>query len=234
MLNKMEEIWIDIKGYEGKYQLSNKGQVISLNYNNTGKPKVLKLKINRYGYNEVKLSKNNKVKNYLIITLVAEHFLNKPAPDMIPIHLKEVNDDNVENIAYGYKSEMLHLMYKKGHRKIGKPTKNKISYKGKQYKNFSDMARDYDIEPKMLHKRISRGWTLNEALEIPALKNSQKLNVKLYKYQNKLYSVKQLSKMTGINERTIYKRIKRGWNIDEVVEIPLGKIERKVKNETKF
>ena len=227
MLNKMEEIWIDIKGYEGKYQLSNKGQVISLNYNNTGKPKVLKLKINRYGYNEVKLSKNNKVKNYLIITLVAEHFLNKPAPDMIPIHLKEVNNDNVENIAYGYKSEMLHLMYKKGHRKIGKATKNKISYKGKQYKNFSDMARDYDIEPKMLHKRISRGWTLNEALEIPLDRKEKILNKKLYEYNGKMMSIKQLVKISGINENAIYKRIARGWSIEEVVEIPLSIKRRK-------
>lgn len=31
----MEEIWVDIKGYENKYQVSNKGNVRSLNYNNT-------------------------------------------------------------------------------------------------------------------------------------------------------------------------------------------------------
>lgn len=57
----MEE-WTDIKGYEGKYIISNTGKVVSLNYNNTGKPKESKLKINKYGYNEVKLSKNNKAK----------------------------------------------------------------------------------------------------------------------------------------------------------------------------
>lgn len=223
----MKEIFVDIKGFEGKYKLSNTGKVMSMNYNNTGKPRLLKLKVNRYGYNEVKLSKNNKTKNYLLITLVAEHFLHKPAPDMIPIHINEPNDDSVENIAYGYRSEMLHLMYKKGHRKIGKATRNKISYNGKQYKKFSDMARDYKIAPKMLQKRISRGWTLNEALEIPKLENSQKLNVRLYEYQNRLYSVKQLSKISGIDGKTIYKRINRGWNIEEAVEIPTGK-KRKV------
>ena len=55
----MIEEWTDIEGYEGKYKLSNTGKVVSLNYNNTGKPKELKIKVNRYGYNEVTLSKNN-------------------------------------------------------------------------------------------------------------------------------------------------------------------------------
>lgn len=32
----MEEIWKDIKGYEGKYQISNLGNVKSLNYANRG------------------------------------------------------------------------------------------------------------------------------------------------------------------------------------------------------
>ena len=219
----MEEIWVDIKGFEGKYKLSNKGQVLSTNYNNTGKPRLLKLKVNRYGYNEVKLSKNNKTKNYLVITLVAEHFLKKPAPDMIPIHIGEIDDDSVENIAYGYRSEMLHLMYKKGHRKVGKPTKNIVSYKGKQYKKFSDMARDYGLNIKNFDKRIKRGWTLEETLEIPTERKQKILNVQLYKYNGKLYSIKELSKMSGISEKTIWKRLKRNWSIEEAVEIPTGK-----------
>ena len=39
----MEE-WKDIIGYDGKYQISNTGKVRSMNYNNTGKVKELKLK----------------------------------------------------------------------------------------------------------------------------------------------------------------------------------------------
>lgn len=219
----MEEIWVDIKGYDGKYKLSNKGKVISTNYNNTGKPKELKLKVNRYGYNEVKLSKNNKTKNYLIITLVAEHFLNKPAPDMIPIHLGNSNDDSVENIAYGYRSEMLHLTYKRGKRKIGKPSKNIITYKNKSYRTFTQLSDDYGINIKLLDKRVSRGWTLKEALEIPTKRDKLILNKKLYEYNGKLYSIKALSKISGISEKTLYKRLKRGWNIYESVEIPIGK-----------
>ena len=224
----MEEIWVDIKGYGGKYRLSNKGHVMSMNYNNTGKPKELKLKVNRYGYNEVKLSKDNKTKNYLIITLVAEHFLVKPADDMIPIHIGDVSDDSVENITYGYRSEMLHLMYKKGRRKVGKPSGNIVSYKGKAYDKWSKLARDYKMSPQEMFKRLSRGWNLSEALEIP-LNCNVRFKKRLYEYNGKLYSVKELSEISGISERNIYRRLKRGWDIESAVEIPLG---RMVKHET--
>lgn len=33
----MEEVWKDIEGYEGLYQVSNLGNVKSLNYNKTKK-----------------------------------------------------------------------------------------------------------------------------------------------------------------------------------------------------
>ena len=55
-----KEVWVDIIGYDGKYQLSNTGKVRSMNYNNTGKIKELKKKLNKSsGCYEVKLSKNN-------------------------------------------------------------------------------------------------------------------------------------------------------------------------------
>jgi hypothetical protein len=217
------EEWMNIKGYDGKYRISNTGKVESTNYNNTGKPKLLKIKVNRYGYNEVKLSKNNKTKDYLVATLVAEHYLKKPAPDMEVIHIGENNIDSVDNLKYGYRSELLYMMYKKGHRKIGKPSKYKISYKGKQYKKKSDMAKDYGLTPKQLFRRLENGWTLDESLEIPIEREHKILNVKLYKYNGKLYSMKQLSILSGIKEKTIYNRLARKWSIEEAVEIPVGK-----------
>ena len=37
----MGEVWKDIEGYEGLYQVSNLGKVKSLNYNKTSKIKIL-------------------------------------------------------------------------------------------------------------------------------------------------------------------------------------------------
>ena len=38
----MEELWKDIKGYEGLYQVSNTGKVRSLNFNRTKRQKIIK------------------------------------------------------------------------------------------------------------------------------------------------------------------------------------------------
>ena len=49
------------------------------------------------------------------------------------------------------------------------------------------------------------------------------LNVRLYEYKGKQMSVKQLSQKYGIDQRNIYRRLARGWSIEEAIEIPLAK-----------
>ena len=56
------EIWKDIEGYEGAYQVSNLGNVRSLNYNNTGKVKNLKKQVTKRGRYVVGLSIKGKSK----------------------------------------------------------------------------------------------------------------------------------------------------------------------------
>lgn len=216
----MEEIWKDIEDYAGKYQVSDKGNVRSLNYNNTGKPRNLKQKINRYGYNEVKLSKNNKTKNFLVSTLVAKAFIDKVNPDKEVMHISDINDNSVDNLKYGYRSEILHQTYKRGRRKIGKPSKNFMSFNGKQYEHYIELAKDYNLKPQRLFNRLENGWSLDEAINIPVERKEYILHKKLYKYNDKLMSVKQLSALSGISEQTLYSRLARGWGIEEAVEIP--------------
>lgn len=215
----MEEIWKKIDGFEN-YEVSNKGNVRSLNYNNTGKPKNLKQKINRYGYNEVKLSKNNKTKNFLVSTLVGKHFLNNKSPDKKVMHIGDVTKNDIENLKYGYNSEIKYRMYKNGKRKIGKPSKYNFSFDEKQYKTFSELARDNNLKPKLLFKRLSNGWTLKEAVEIPKNRKEKILKKALYEYNGKLMSIKQLSEISGHNEKMLYKRLSRGWSLEEAIEIP--------------
>lgn len=59
----MEEVWKDIPGYEGLYQVSTTGEVRSLNYNGTSETKLLKQSTNKKGYKRVVLCKNRKKKN---------------------------------------------------------------------------------------------------------------------------------------------------------------------------
>lgn len=89
----MKEEWKDIKDLEGLYQVSNWGNVMSLNYNGTGKPRLMKTVKNKYGYLVVKLFKDRKPKMFRVNRLVAETFI--PNPD----NLHQVNhiDENKEN-----------------------------------------------------------------------------------------------------------------------------------------
>lgn len=73
----MEE-WKDIEGYEGLYQVSNKGRVRSLNYNHTRKVKNLSLVVVKNGYIIVGLVKNGKTTRKYVHRLVAETFIPNP------------------------------------------------------------------------------------------------------------------------------------------------------------
>lgn len=75
----MKEIYKDIVGYDGKYKVSNLGNVMSMNYRgNTKKQKVLTPIKHYHGYLLVHLvGENNKVKIKMIHTLVAEAFIPK-------------------------------------------------------------------------------------------------------------------------------------------------------------
>lgn len=80
-----EDLWRDIKGYEGLYQVSHSGKVRSLNYKHTGKIQELKLALDKDGYYMVNLYKDGNVKYKSVHRLVAEAFIpnteNKPCID---------------------------------------------------------------------------------------------------------------------------------------------------------
>ena len=97
----MEEIWKDIEGYEGLYQVSNMGNVRSLNYHLTGKTQILRPRFNGRGYLRVILCKDRKGKGHSVHRLVAATFL--PNPDGLPQvdHIDEDKTNNrVENLEW--------------------------------------------------------------------------------------------------------------------------------------
>lgn len=101
----IEEIWKDIDGYEGQYQISSYGRCRScdryvFHKNRWGgtasyfyKSTVMKLSKNNRGYITVRLSRDNNAKTYLIHRLVAQAFIPNPN------NLSEVNhkDENKQN-----------------------------------------------------------------------------------------------------------------------------------------
>ena len=74
----MFEIWRDIIGYEGLYQVSSLGKVKSLGNHKNRKEKMMRLGVTEKGYLVVGLSKNVKIKKFKVHRLVATAFLPNP------------------------------------------------------------------------------------------------------------------------------------------------------------
>lgn len=93
------EIYKDINGYNGYYQISNLGNVRSLSRidktNHKVKEKILKPITNSYGYKVINLSVNGVMKQHHIHRLVMDAF--KPNPD--PQTYNQINhkDENKQN-----------------------------------------------------------------------------------------------------------------------------------------
>jgi len=105
----MNEIWKDIKGYEGLYQISNTGKVKSLeryvNSKSTGKlfikEKIRKTTTTTAGYEYTVLANNGKNKTLLIHRLVAEAFIPNPSNLKCVNHIDEnKSNNNVENLEW--------------------------------------------------------------------------------------------------------------------------------------
>ena len=98
----MKEIWKDIKGYEGYYQVSNFGRIRSVErkiynpYNRKNsryKSIIRKPTVDKHGYLEINLCKNCKSKKHLVHRIVAEAFI--PNPTRYPcINHKDENKQN--------------------------------------------------------------------------------------------------------------------------------------------
>lgn len=107
------ENWKPIKGYEGLYEVSDEGRVMSVPrlVNTTMNARHYKCVVltpskNDSGYNVVNLSKNGEVKLHRVHRLVAEAFIpndeNKPCID----HINGIRDDNRScNLRYCTKLE---------------------------------------------------------------------------------------------------------------------------------
>ena len=99
------EIWRDIEGFEGLYQVSSEGRVICLERidinNHPVKEKILKSNKNRNGYLQVVLCKEGKHKNITIHKLVASAFIDNPDNKPCIDHINTDRTDNrVENLRW--------------------------------------------------------------------------------------------------------------------------------------
>jgi hypothetical protein len=108
MIENLEgEIWKPVVGYEGKYAVSNKGRVKSLNYKRSSEERLMSPRFHK-GYAAINLLKNGVYKAFKIHRLVYESFVGElpnykrggRGEDILEINHKDENRANnyVENL----------------------------------------------------------------------------------------------------------------------------------------
>lgn len=96
----MEEIWKDIKGYEGVYKVSNKGRVKHISKQNN-QENICKIYKSNSNYLTVFLYKTNHQKHVFVHRLVAQAFIENPLNLPCVNHKDENRENNcVENLEW--------------------------------------------------------------------------------------------------------------------------------------
>lgn len=117
------EIWKDITGYKGIYQISNHGRLRRIwkksRRNPEGKLKILNCSLSNDGYCKADLWKNKKRKTYRIHRLVSFEFIENPLnkPQVNHIDGNKINN-HVDNLEWCTCSENIKHAYKTGLKKF--------------------------------------------------------------------------------------------------------------------
>lgn len=145
----MIEEWRDISGYEGLYQVSNRGRVRSAR-------KIKSSQDNGRGYLMVHLNKNNKPKWHLVHRLVAKAFIPNPEQKQTVNH-KDGNRANneVSNLEWATYSENNLHSYKSNKRKH--PTAKPIYCveTGEVYTSSYDASRRTGISQTSINRCVN-------------------------------------------------------------------------------
>lgn len=107
----MVEEWRGVKDYEGLYQISNTGKVKSLYRNNE---RILIGDIIK-GYLRVELTKNKKIKKFLVHRLVAQAFIPNPENKPYVNHIDgNKENNNVSNLEWCTQRENINHAWETG------------------------------------------------------------------------------------------------------------------------
>ena len=164
----MEEIWKNIKGYEEKYKVSNKGRIKNIKTNN-----IISQNVSNCGYYRVGLYLNNKKENKEVHRIVAETFINNPENKKEVNHIDgDKSNNNMDNLEWvTHKENIKHAWTNKlfehvreASKRYGKDNplaKGIIQYdlkgnKVKEYDSIMDAVRETNINKTSIGKCCNR------------------------------------------------------------------------------
>lgn len=189
-----EEVWEDIEGYEGCYQVSNLGRVKSLDrvversdgtFQNV-KGRMLKQTI-RNRYMRVILAKNNKKNHQSVHRLVAKAFIPSEANKPYVNHIDGARENNnCKNLEWVTPLENSSKARESGLYRTGsKSSDSKLTYKEaesilnryfKKGETQKEIASNFNVTQSLISK-VTRGesWHFVEKESLTALRNNLKL-----------------------------------------------------------
>lgn len=171
----MEEIWKDIKEYEGLYKVSNLGRVMSLRSYGGDKHRLMSPTKNGTGYLKVILSKNKTHKAFLIHRLVAMAFLENPE-NLDFVNHKDENKannmaDNLEWCTKSYNTEYSFKLHPERKMQYFNNFKDKNG-KLKRYKGKPPQHKETVIQKDVEGNTIAIYECVNSAHKATGIKSS--------------------------------------------------------------
>lgn len=151
------EIWKDVEGYEGLYQVNQFGEVkslpkqIGLGY--MTKEKILKPRLQNSGYLTVNLSKDGKSLNKTVHRLVAKAFI--PNPERLP-EIDHIDGDKTNNVV----ENLQWISHTENNRKkttgIGIPKRVENVETGEIFETIAAAAKQYNVSRTAISQAVKR------------------------------------------------------------------------------
>ena len=221
----MEEVWKDIEGFEGLYQVSNRGRVKSLPRNGTIlTSRILKPSRDSNGYLFVNLSRNNIAKHCSVHVLVAKAFV--PNPDNKPTvnHEDGIKTNNLyTNLTWMTYKEQLEHSLRTGLRKQQCNIQRRccIVYPNNQVEYFEALTHLSDklgYKKSFCQNRIRKFGNIFYEKDLMVVILEADSGVPLYKSPSlKDVNLITYCEINNINYSTVRSRIRRGWTVEKAV-----------------
>ena len=111
-----------------------------------------------------------------------------------------------------------------------RPTVIKYKVNSKSYASLESLARDFNLLPRTVYGRLKAGWTIQQAVDIeppPDTKTRKRIKVK----GEWFHSVSDAARKYGLKPSTVLSRIRKGWSVEQALELDKAPSNRKAKCE---